>query len=157
MSSDRPSIREWTFPNSANSSPTLPHQPSPSPTPNTASRPVEVAHGRSSSTAPELSPSLSGGPRGPLGGGPGHANGGKRGLASINEDSGFKGKDLRHRTNASVFAAQMGGGGAREGVTFPTSPQQAVKMVYSNVRRRSLSDLAYSVLFVGSLLLFAYS
>jgi len=147
--SDKPSLSDWKYPSNPNSPNPNANTGPPAPS---ATRPVEVAHGRSSSSAFSSNAGTRGAP----------ASGAKRALSSINEASSpgtsptAFGKDLRHRTNASVFAAQMGGS-QREGASFPTSPQQAVKMVYSNVRRRSFTDLAYSVLFVGSLLLFAYS
>ncbi|BGP43779.1 hypothetical protein JCM10450v2_007977 [Rhodotorula kratochvilovae] len=121
-------MREWTFPRQ------LPQGGAPSSLPQ-ASRMhnlVDGAHGRSSSVTP-----------GSAGKGARSAGGG-----------GNESMDLRHRSNASLAVSPSSPLLPRL-APGATAPKDVAKLVYSNVRRRSLNDIAYLVVFGGALFLFA--
>jgi len=91
---------------------------------------VDGAHGRSSSVTPTK----------------GRAQGkGSRHAA----DS----MDLRHRSNASLAQSPSSPLLPRT-LLSPARPKEVAKLVYSNVRRKSLNDLTYVVLFAACLVLF---
>ncbi|GAA5894692.1 hypothetical protein JCM8208_006046 [Rhodotorula glutinis] len=92
---------------------------------------VDGAHGRSSSVTPSKG---------------GAANKGSRAAA----DS----MDLRHRSNASLAQSPSSPLLPRT-LLSPARPKEVAKLVYSNVRRKSLNDLTYVVLFAACLVLFA--
>ncbi|KPV73020.1 uncharacterized protein RHOBADRAFT_55261 [Rhodotorula graminis WP1] len=137
-------FREWTFPRQPSSLAQSSPPSSASGTAgaaNTASSPahaqqqrmhnlVDGAHGRSSSVTPSKGRA---------------ANKGSRAAA----DS----MDLRHRSNASLAQSPSSPLLART-LLSPARPKEVAKLVYSNVRRKSLNDLTYVVLFAACLVLF---
>ncbi|GAA5839781.1 hypothetical protein JCM9279_005167 [Rhodotorula babjevae] len=90
---------------------------------------VDGAHGRSSSVTP--------------------TKGGAAGKGSRVADS----MDLRHRSNASLAQSPSSPLLPRT-LLSPARPKEVAKLVYSNVRRKSLNDLTYVVLFGACLVLF---
>lgn len=153
---DKPSIREWTFPRQ------LPHAPLPSTSSSPASSDSE--HGRSSSLSPALHTSANSISKETPASTSSNSKGAPHSTKSRTKSTAAS-KDLRHRTNASVFNAQtpatsisLGSVGVAPPTSstssLPTKPRDVAKMVYSNVRRRSAQDLAYIVIFGGCLLVF---
>ncbi|GAA6053886.1 hypothetical protein JCM3770_005317 [Rhodotorula araucariae] len=123
-------MREWTFPRQ------LPQGGLPS---SQSSQParyhnlVDGAHGRSSSVTP------------------GH---GAKGARTAGAGGGNESMDLRHRSNASLAVSPSSPLLPRL-LPGASAPKDVAKLVYSNVRHRSLHDVAYFVFFGGALFLFA--
>lgn len=138
LSKDKSALREWTFPRSGITPPST--------VLSSSTAPSAIDHGRSSSTA--------------------HSPASDR--PRERKGSSATSKDLRHRINASVFSAHtpavsvssssrpllggLGLGGTGGGGT--PKPTEVVKLVYSNVRRRSFGDILWLIVFGGSLIIF---
>ncbi|GAA5879970.1 hypothetical protein JCM1840_006946 [Sporobolomyces johnsonii] len=153
-SKDKPDrIREWTFPRSTSASSLTSPSTGPAPGGTTTVRVADLAHGRSSSIAPGAAAkaSSSSSPTKPT----------TTPVSATGPSDNVN--DLRHRTAFSLSHGpgtpdlSLGGGGAGGAAfsTLPTQPREVVRMVYSNVRRRSLHDILYLVVFGGALFLFA--
>ncbi|ORY82919.1 hypothetical protein BCR35DRAFT_352088 [Leucosporidium creatinivorum] len=152
-------LRQWTFPrsnnNSISSSTTttttspLSHQldrPAPSSTNSSDSE-----HGRSSSISPTYAHATS----------PSNSN-----KHNTKSKSSTTSKDLRHRSNASVFnppppappssspSAPLLSPSAAPSTPLPTKPNDLLRLLYSNLRRRSAQDILYLIIFGGCLVIF---
>ncbi|GAA5924903.1 hypothetical protein JCM1841_005363 [Sporobolomyces salmonicolor] len=152
-SKDKPDrIREWTFPRSTSASSLASTSTGPAPSGATPVRVADLAHGRSSSIAPGAATKASSSSS------PTKTTGAPISATGPSDNI----NDLRHRTAFSLShgpgtpdLSLSGGAGGAAFSTLPTQPREVVRMVYSNVRRRSIHDILFLVVFGGALFLFA--